>query len=153
MDKEQQSRKFSFTIDFNYSRGVAHCGGPIMETVVSRGIGAKYRVGVKDTENHCKTFPGLSEPQDFDTISKAFDKHGSLSGKVFVFEVFDRESQPLFSTEFDAAERCPADGYASDKMVCTSFSYLFDLPERLHAEAARALDEHFAKIRPAAVTA
>jgi hypothetical protein len=117
-----------------------------METVVSVGIGAKYRVGVSKTNEKWSTWPGLSEPQTFKNISDIFDKHGPLCGDQYIFEVFDSEDNRIFMAEFDAKSKCPADGYASDKMVCTSFSYLFELPERLQPLAKKALEAHLAKV-------
>ena len=117
-----------------------------METVVSVGIGAKYRVGVNKTSDKWSTFPGLSDPRTFKEISAIFDEHGPLCGDQYIFEVFDSEDCRIFMAEFDAKSKCPADGYASDKMVWTSFSYLFELPERLQPLAKKALVEHFAEV-------
>ncbi len=138
--------QLSFTVDFHYSQGVPLCEGLALETVVSLGIGAKYRIGVRKTKDTWSTVPGLETPQRFGDVNALIDKRGPLCGDIFLFEVFDTDGQQLFQTVFDAKAKCPPDGYASDKLVCTSFTYLFALPEQLHSLAKEALARHAAPI-------
>lgn len=139
--------KFSFSIGFHFSRGIPQCEGPTLETVVGYGIGAMYRIGVKKSESKhpWSSLPELNEPKSFKDISAGFDEFGPLCGDVFLFEVFDKDGKCIFQSEFNAKEKCPPDGYGNDKLVATSFSYLFDLPERLQPLAKQALEEHVSK--------
>jgi hypothetical protein len=146
-DNPNDGTKFSFTIGYHFSRGIPQCEGPIMETVVSVGIGAMYRIGVKrpETEHDWSTLPELNEPKSFDKISAGFDEFGPLCGDIFLFEIFDNEGKCIFLAEFDAKEKCPADGYDSDKLVATSFCYSFKLPKHLQPLAKTALKKHLEK--------
>lgn len=133
-DKEN---RLSFTTDFHFQNGIPFFEGFVMETVVSHRIEAKYRVLVKHPQDgHFYTMKGMEEPLTQDEIHKVLKEqhNGAIGAKEFAFEVFDKTgTRKLFATRFNAEEKIPADGYASDKLVVTTFSWIFDLPEDLKA--------------------
>lgn len=130
-DKENQ---LSFTASFHFQSGHAFFDGFTQETVVSVRIKAKYRVLVKNPEDdHMYTMKGMEKPLSQEEIRKVLkEKHqGSIHGEEFAFEVFDEKGERLFATKFNAQERIPPDGFESNKVVYTSFSWVFELPEGL----------------------
>jgi hypothetical protein len=136
----------SFTVSFSFSNGVAHCGGFSMETVVSDALELKYRILVKHPKDgKFWTMNGMEEPMRQDEIQKVLDKdhNGYLAGKEFVFEVFDKLGKTnLFGSRFNAVEKIPAEGYGSEHLVVTSFSWSFPLPSELQKLAKEALEKH-----------
>jgi len=134
MSITSKDNRLSFTVDFNFENGYAYCSGFSLETVVSMRIGAKYRILVKHPEDgKFWTVKGMEKPMPQRETQDVIEKrhHGALRGAEFIFEVFDRDDAPLFNTKFNAQERIPPDGYAPDKIVWTSYSWAFELPERL----------------------
>jgi hypothetical protein len=134
MNNEDKENRLSFTTDFHYENGKAFFQGFALETVVSNRINARYRVLVRHPDDgHLYNMKGMEKPMTQDQIQEVIENQhsGSLCGEEFAFEVFDDKDELLFATKFNAQERIPPDGYHSDKMVSTSFSWIFDLPERL----------------------
>lgn len=117
-----------------------------MENVVSDALELKYRILVKHpVDGKFWTMKGMEEPMRQDEIQKVLDeKHkGSLPGKEFIFEVFDKTGKTnLFGTKFNAEEKIPAEGYGSEHMVFTSFTWSFPLPPELQIIAKKALEDH-----------
>ena len=123
--------RFSFTTDFHFQNGKAYFTGFVMETKISDEIGAKYRVLLKKPgTDDFWTMTGMEDPMTQDDIHNVIENthHGSVASDEFVFEVFDRDDGKLFNTKFIASERIPAGGYCNDKLVITTFSWVFDLP-------------------------
>ena len=140
--KTQAKREdtLSFTVGFHFGNGHAYCSGFSLETVVSVKVGAKYRILVKHPKDgKFWKMKGMEEPMSQDEIHEVLKHHhhGALRAEEFVFEVFDRDGALLFHSKFNAQERIPPDGYAPDKIVWTSYSWAFELPERLKKEASK----------------
>lgn len=135
MITEHKEDRLSFTARFHYSGGKAFFTGLSPETSVSKNIGAKYRVLMMNPkDNQFWTMKGMEEPLTQDEIYDVLKEHyeGVLCGQEFAFEVFDSTGKrKWFATRFNVQEKIPSDGYASDKVVYTSFSWAFDLPEDL----------------------
>lgn len=144
--KDEHWQNGSFTVDFSFSNGVANFTGFVMETVVSCALELKYRVLVKHPiEGKFWTMKGMEEPMRQDDIQKVLkEQHkGYIAGKEFVFEVFDQTGEEcLFATKFNAEERIPAEGYGSEHLVVTTFSWNFPLPPDLQQKAKKALKQH-----------
>ena len=135
MTPASQNERLSFTANFHYSGGKTFFSSLSPETVVSHNIGAKYRVLMMNpNDNQFWTMKGMEEPMTQDEINDVIkERHrGALCGTEFAFEVYDSTGdRKLFATRFNAQDKIPADGHASDKAVYTSFSWVFDLPEDL----------------------
>lgn len=142
----------SFTVGFSFSSGVAHCEGFTMETVVSDALELKYRILVKHpVKGKFWTMKGMEKPMRQDEIQKVIDEQhrGFLAGKEFIFEVFDKTGERvLFGTKFNAEEKIPAEGYGSEHLVVTSFTWSFPLPPDLQEIAKETLKKHMQKISP-----
>ena len=139
----------SFTVRFSFSNGIAHCEGFSMENVVSAALELRYRILVRHPiDGNFWTMKGMEEPMRQGEIQKVLDERhkGFLAAKEFIFEVFDKTGKNLFGTRFNAEDKIPAEGYGSDKMVFTSFSWSFLLPPELQAMAKKALEDHMKKI-------
>lgn len=136
----------SFTVGFSFSNGIAHFEGFRMETVVSHALELKYRILVKHpVDGKFWTMKGMEEPMRQDEIQRVLDKqhNGFLAGKEFIFEVFDKSGEKnLFGTKFNVDEKIPAEGYGSEHLVVTSFSWNFPLPPELQVIAKKALEDH-----------
>lgn len=136
----------SFTVGFGFSNGIPHCEGFTMETVVSTALDLKYRILVKHPlKGDFWTMKGMEVPMSQDDIEKALKEfhNGYLSGKEFIFEVFNKTGgELLFGTKFNAAEKIPAEGYGSDHLVVTSFTWTYPLPEEMQQVAKKALEDH-----------
>jgi hypothetical protein len=136
----------SFTVGFSFSNGVAHCEGFTMETVVSHALGLKYRIQVKHPiKGNFWVMKGMEKPMSQDEIRKVIDEvhKGHLSGKEFIFEVFDKTGEKnLFGTRFNAEEKIPAEGYGNEHLVFTSFTWSYPLPADLQPIAKAALEQH-----------
>jgi hypothetical protein len=122
-----------------------------MENVVSDALELKYRILVKHpVDGKFWTMKGMEEPMRPDEIQKVLDdRHkGFIASKEFIFEVFDKTGKRnLFGTRFNAEDKIPAEGYGSDKMVFTSFSWSFPLPPELQTIAKKSLEDHMKGIR------
>lgn len=140
MTTERKEDRLSFTACFHYSGGKSFFAGLSLETVVSTNIGAKYRVLMMNPQDkQFWTMKGMEEPLTQDEIYGVLKERykGVLCGQEFAFEVFDSTGKrKLFATRFNAQEKMPSDGCASDKAVYTSFSWAFDLPEDLKRNLA-----------------
>jgi hypothetical protein len=124
----------SFTADFDFASGKAFFTGFALETVVSKKIGAKYRVLVKNpADGFFYTMKGMEEPLTQDEIDHVLKERykGAIMAEEFAFEVFDRTGEKIFATKFNAADKIPPDGFNPEKMVFTSFSWPFPLTDRL----------------------
>ena len=139
----------SFTVSFSFSNGIAHFEGFSMETVVSDSLALKYRVLVEHpVEGKFWTIKGMEDPMRQAEIQRVLnDLHkGFLAGKEFIFEVFDKTGKKnLFGTKFNAEDKIPAEGYGSEHLVVTSFTWSFPLPPDLQLEAKEALEKHMQK--------
>lgn len=136
----------SFTLSFSFSNGIAYCEGFTMETVVGDALKLKYRMLVKHpVDGKFWTMKGMEEPMRQDDIQKVIDERhkGSIAGKEFIFEVFDETGKTnLFGTKFNAEEKIPAEGYGSEHLVVTSFTWSLPLPPELQFIAKKALEDH-----------
>jgi len=140
----------SFTVGFSFSSGVAHCNGFSMETVVSDSLELKYRILVKHPiDKKFWTMKGMENPMREEEIQKVLDeKHnGFLAGKEFIFEVFDNTGDNIFGTKFDATEKIPSEGYGSEHLVITSFSWSYPLPLNLQKKAKESLEVHMQGVK------
>jgi len=145
--KEKHWQNGSFTVQFSFSNGVAHFDGFAMETVVSHGLHLKYRVLVKHpVDGKFWTMKGMENPMSQDEISSVLKKQhkGYLAGTEFVFEVFDETGETrLFNSRFNAKDKISPEGYGSEHLVVTSFSWNYEFPtETLKQLAKQALEEH-----------
>lgn len=135
MNTVSKENRLSFTTSFRFQNGRAFFRGFTLETVVSQRINAKYRVLAKNpNDGKMYTLKGMEEPMPQKEINKVLNeqRHGALCFEEFAFEVFDETGkEKLFATKFNAQEKNPPDGYAPDEIVYTSFSWAFELPERL----------------------
>lgn len=147
--QEKHWQNGSFTVGFGFSNGIAHCEGFTMETVVSIALGLKYRILVKHPlKGGFWTMKGMEDPMSQDEIEDAMKKfyNGYLNGSEFIFEVFDNTGKELlFGTKFNAADRIPSEGYGTEHLVVTSFTWSFPLPEKMRPIAKKALEEHVKK--------
>ena len=130
MKTEPKKDRLSFTARFDFSGGRSFFKG-----FSPNRIDVKYRVLMMNPkDNHFWTMKGMEEPMTLDEIDEVIKERygGSLCGEEFAFEVFDNSGKrKLYATKFNAQEKIPPDGYASDKWVITSFSWAFELPDDL----------------------
>ncbi|GEM_PF-5319451 len=130
--RDPKHERMSFTVDFNFESGKAFFTGFAMETVVSKKIGAKYRVLVKNpVDGFFYTMKGMEEPLTQDEIDQVLKERykGAIMAEEFAFEVFDGTGEKIFATKFNAADKIPADGFNPQKMVFTNFSWAFELSD------------------------
>ncbi|MDD4319431.1 MAG: hypothetical protein PHW10_03865 [Candidatus Peribacteraceae bacterium] len=133
---DQKLERMSFTVNFNFQSGKAFFTGFAMETVVSKKIGAKYRVLVKNpADGFFYTMKGMEEPMTQDKIDQVLEERykGALMAEEFAFEVFDRSGEKIFATRFNALDKISADGFSSEKIVFTNFSWPFELSDSTKA--------------------
>ena len=135
MNIAPKENRLSFTVSFHFHSGRAFFDGFTLETVVSRRINAKYRILAKNpTDGHMYTFKGMEEPMSQKEINDVLDEqhNKTLCFEEFAFEVFDETGKDLlFATKFNAQDKVPPNGNSSDNVVYTTFSWAFELPERL----------------------
>ena len=122
-------RRFEFTVDFHFFKGKAFCDGFTFESDISKAIAAMYRIVVQKKHGGAfETIPSMEEPMTQDEVHAAIEKMGgSVEGTAFIFEVFTG-NQRVYTTQFNADENFPLDGYEADRISVSSFSWSFDLP-------------------------
>ncbi len=133
MSPSTDKNRLTFSVDFHFFKGKAFCDGFMLETPLSKKIGAKYKMMVKEPKKDgFSELKGLEKPMDQGSFHKALQTLGGhAEGTEFVFEVFDSEDRRIFFTQFNAAENFPLDGYESDFISVNSMSWSFDLPKNL----------------------
>jgi hypothetical protein len=148
---EKHWQNGSFTVSFSFSNGFAYCEGFSMETVVSDALELKYRIQVKHpVEGGFWTMKGMEEPMRQAEIREVIkERHkGSIVGKEFIFEVFDKTGKRnIFGTRFDTEEKIPPEGRGSEHLVVKSYTWSYPLPEDLQLIAKKALEDYSERIK------
>lgn len=130
---DSKQERMSFTVNFNFQSGTAFFTGFALETVVSKQIGAKYRVLVKNpADGYFYTMKGMEEPMTQDQIDQVIKERyrGAIMADEFAFEVFNGEGEKIFATKFNAADKMSADAFNPEKTVFTNFSWPFELSDK-----------------------
>ena len=133
MTPDSPSQNLTFTVDFHFFKGKSYCDGFVLESSLSKKIGAKYRFLVRDAKSEEFVCPeGMDVPLSTDESHEAIEKlGGSVAGNEFIFEAFDSDGHRLFTTEFNAEENFPIEGYEADRITVTSYSWTFELPKEV----------------------
>lgn len=130
---DPKNERMGFEVNFHFQTGKAFFTGFGFEDVVSKKIGAKYRVLVKNpADGYFYTMKGMEEPMNQDQIDQVLkDRYtGAIMADEFAFEVFNRQGEKIFATKFNAVEKMSPDAFNPEKTTWTHFSWSFELSDK-----------------------